>query len=53
MNRIDRLLLQSGMAWSVEYFLLCSGAVFVVAVYVVMQWPMPLPASGGLGCGRL
>jgi tight adherence protein B len=47
-HRIDRLLLQSGMAWSVEHFLLCSGAVFVAAVYVVMQWPMPLPVRVGI-----
>lgn len=42
-HRIDRLLVQAGMGWSVEHFLLCSGAVAIVAGYLVLQWPMPVP----------
>ncbi|NIA53248.1 type II secretion system F family protein [Massilia sp. TW-1] len=42
-HRIDRLLVQAGMGWSVEHFLLCSGVVAVLAGYLVLQWPMPLP----------
>jgi tight adherence protein B len=47
-HRLDRLLVQSGIAWSVERFLLCSGGVVLLAVYVVMQWPLPLPARVGV-----
>jgi len=47
-HRIDRLLLQAGMAWSVERFLLCSGAMAVAAIYLVLQWPMPLPVGAGI-----
>jgi tight adherence protein B len=47
-HRLDRLLVQSGIAWSVERFLLCSGAVALTAVYLVMQWPMPLPVRAGI-----
>ena len=42
-HRLDRLLVQSGIAWSVERFLLCSVATMLAATYLVMQWPMPLP----------
>jgi tight adherence protein B len=47
-HRIDRLLVQAGMGWSVEHFLLCSGAVAIVAGYLVLQWPMPLPVGVAL-----
>jgi tight adherence protein B len=47
-HRLDRLLVQSGIAWSVERFLLCSGAMAVAAVYLVLQWPMPLPVRAGI-----
>jgi tight adherence protein B len=47
-HRLDRLLLQSGIAWPVERFLLCSGAVALIAVYLVMQWPLPLPVRVGI-----
>ena len=47
-HRIDRLLVQAGMGWSVEHFLLCSGAVAIVAGYLVLQWPMPLPVRVAL-----
>ena len=42
-HRIDRLLVQSGMGWSVERFLLCSIALLLGAVCLVVQWPLPLP----------
>lgn len=47
-HRIDRLLVQSGIAWSVERFFLCSGAIAVAALYLVLQWPMPLPVRAGI-----
>lgn len=47
-HRIDRLLLQAGMAWSVERFLLCSGAMAAAAVYLVLQWALPLPVCVGI-----
>jgi tight adherence protein B len=47
-HRLDRLLLQSGIAWSVERFLLCSGAVAVAALYLALQWPLPLPVRAGI-----
>jgi tight adherence protein B len=47
-HRIDRLLLQSGIAWSVERFLLCSGAMAAAAVYLVLQWALPLPVCVGI-----
>lgn len=52
-HRIDRLLLQAGIAWTVERFLLCSAAVMVAASYVVLQWRLPLPVRVGivLVCG--
>jgi tight adherence protein B len=42
-HRIDKLLVQSGTKWSVEAFLLWSGAVLVAAAFLVAQWPVPLP----------
>ena len=47
-HRIDRLLLQAGIAWSVERFLLCSAAMAVAAIYLVLQWPLPLPVGVGI-----
>lgn len=41
-HRIDRLLVQAGMIWTVERFLLYSGALMLVAVFFVLQWPLPL-----------
>lgn len=41
-HRIDQLLVQSGMKWSVGHFLLWSGALFVASAVVVAQWPLPL-----------
>jgi len=45
-HRIDRLLVQSGTTWSVERFLLCSGALMLGALCLVLQWPLPLPVQG-------
>ncbi|WP_296951422.1 type II secretion system F family protein [uncultured Massilia sp.] len=42
--RIDRLLVQSGMKWSVEVFLLWSGAALLAGVLATARWPLPLAA---------
>ena len=47
-HRIDQLLLQSGKKWSVESFLLCSGATLLAGVFLVAQWTMPLPLQAGV-----
>ena len=47
-HRLDRLLVQSGIAWSVERFLLCSVATMLAACYLVMQWPLPPPVRVGI-----
>ena len=47
-HRIDQLLLQSGKKWSVESFLLCSGAVLLAGAFLVAQWPMPLPLQASV-----
>jgi tight adherence protein B len=47
-HRIDQLLLQSGKNWSVESFLLCSGAALLAGVFLVARWPMPLPLQAGV-----
>jgi len=47
-HRIDRLLIQSGMKWSVQQFLLWSGAALLAGVFLVSQWPLPLPLRVGL-----
>ena len=47
-HRIDQLLLQSGKKWSVGSFLLCSGAALLASVFLVAQWPMPLPLQAGV-----
>jgi tight adherence protein B len=47
-HRLDRLLVQSGIVWSVERFLLCSVTTMLVATYLVLQWPMPLPVRLGI-----
>jgi tight adherence protein B len=43
-HRIDRLLVQSGMKWSVEHFLLWSAAALLAGAFTVAQWPLPLAA---------
>ena len=41
-HRIDRLLVQSGLGWSVERYLGLSVAALVAGLAVVAQWPLPL-----------
>lgn len=41
-EHLDRLLLQSGMKWSVHHFLLWSCASLVAGAFVVAHWPLPL-----------
>ena len=41
-HRLDRLLVQSGIAWTVERFLQCSVATMLATCYLVLQWPMPV-----------
>jgi tight adherence protein B len=40
-HRIDRLLLQAGMKWSVAQFIAWSTGLFVGALLVTLMWPMP------------
>jgi tight adherence protein B len=40
---VDRLLLQSGLKWSVEYFLAATGLALVAALTIGMLQPMPPP----------
>jgi tight adherence protein B len=47
-HRLDKLLLQSGIAWSVERFLLCSVATMLLAAYLMLQWPLPSPVRVGI-----
>jgi tight adherence protein B len=47
-NRIDQLLVQSGMKWSVETFLLWSGAALLAGAFLVVQWPLPLALRAGV-----
>jgi tight adherence protein B len=47
-HRLDRLLVQSGIAWTVERFLLCSVGTALATCYLVMQWPMPLAVRSAL-----
>jgi tight adherence protein B len=48
LHRIDRLLLQSGMKWTVERFLLWSVAAALLGACAVAGWPLPLAARAGL-----
>lgn len=41
-HRIDRLLLQSGMRWSVEKFALFCGGALLAGAFLVSRWPVPL-----------
>jgi tight adherence protein B len=54
-HRIDRLLVQSGTRWSVEHFLLATGAFPLCALALLARWPMPLAVRLGLAlaCGAL
>jgi tight adherence protein B len=41
-HRIDRLLVQSGMRWSVEQFALACGVALLAGAFMVARWPLPL-----------
>jgi tight adherence protein B len=47
-HRLDRLLVQSGLAWSVEQFMLWSGAYLLAGALVVARWPLPFGVSAAL-----
>ena len=47
-HRIDRLLVQSGLKWSVEHFLLWSGAAMLTGMLVLARWPVPLVAQAAM-----
>jgi tight adherence protein B len=47
-HRVDRLLLQSGMKWTVHHFLLWSGASLLAGAFVVAHWPLPLSIQIGV-----
>jgi len=47
-HRIDQLLVQSGLKWSVESFLMWSGAALLAGAFLVGQWPLPLALRAGI-----
>ena len=47
-HRIDRLLMQSGIKWSVQQFLQWSTASLLTGIFLVTQWPLPLALRIGL-----
>jgi len=47
-KRIDQLLVQSGLKWSVEHFLLGSGAMLLLGGLLTLRWPLPLPIRLGV-----
>jgi tight adherence protein B len=47
-HRIDQLLLQSGLKWTVHHFLLWSGASLLVGAFMVAHWPLPLSLRAGV-----
>jgi tight adherence protein B len=42
-HRIDQLLVQSGLKWSIGVFLMWSGAALLVGAFLVTRWPISLP----------
>jgi len=52
-HRIDKLLLQAGMTWSVEQFLACSLVVCAGGVILTFSSPMPLPMRGAIALACL
>jgi tight adherence protein B len=48
-HRVDQLLLQAGSKWSVEHFVLASGASIMVGLALVMRLPLPLALRLVLG----
>jgi tight adherence protein B len=47
-HRIDRLLVQSGMKWSVETFIMWSGLTLFASVLVAFRLPLPFIVKAGL-----
>lgn len=47
-HRLDRLLVQSGMKWTVGQFLTWTGVMFLAAALIVLRWPIPLPVRFGM-----
>jgi tight adherence protein B len=44
-HSIDQLLVQSGLKWSVGYFMMWSGAALLAGTFLVTRWAMPLAAQ--------
>lgn len=43
--RLDHLLLQSGLSWSVAQFIGVTGALLLAALLLLATWSMPLPGA--------
>lgn len=43
--KLDHLLLQSGLSWSVAQFIGVTGALLLVALLLLAAWSMPLPGA--------
>lgn len=43
--RLDHLLLQSGLSWSVAQFIGVTGTLLLVALLLLAAWSMPLPGA--------
>ena len=43
--RLDHLLLQSGLSWSVAQFIGVTGALLLVALLLLAAWSMPFPGA--------
>nr|WP_314605813.1 type II secretion system F family protein [uncultured Janthinobacterium sp.] len=48
--KLDQLLLQSGLSWSVAQFLGGTGALLLAALLLLAVWSMPLPGALLLSC---
>jgi tight adherence protein B len=46
--RLDRLLIQSGMKWTVEHFLVWTGVALLAGVIVGLHWPVLLRAGAAV-----
>ena len=44
-HSIDQLLVQSGLKWSVGFFMMWSGAALLAGIFLVTRWAMPLAAQ--------
>ena len=43
--KLDHLLLQSGLSWSVAQFIGVTGALLLAALLLLAAWPMPFPGA--------